>query len=516
MLHGAKDGVNDAAPFLSPHEAKARPLKVRTAVLMTLRNEAPERALQRLKAVRRSLDATGEGGRFSYFVLSDTTDPEIARAEERCVAEWEAEARACSSAGIVYRRRSDNTGYKAGNIRDFCETYGRSFELMLPLDADSLMTGPAIVDLARIMEAHPRLGILQSLVVGTPSPSPFARIFQFGMRLGMRSYTIAQAWWAGDCGPFWGHNALVRIKPFVQHCALPQLPGAPPLGGHILSHDQVEAALMRRGGYEVRVMPVEGGSYEDNPPDVLEFVRRDVRWCQGNMQYLKLLATPGLKPTSRFQLLWASAMFIGVPAWTLMIGLLPFAALEATSVPAFPQASAEALYLVILAMYLAPKLAGAADALATPGEAQRFGGRVRFLCNALLEIAISFLQGAISTIRTTIFMLGLPFGKSIVWSGQQRDAHRVPWSAAGQALWPHLLFGCWVIGGLAVISPRVLLWSLPLTAGYVLAIPYAVASASPRLGGFMRRHGVAAIPEDLSPPAELAAIAEASRAELAA
>ena len=187
-----------------------------------------------------------------------------------------------------------------------------------------------------MMQAHPKIGILQSLVVGMPSASAFARIFQFGMRHGMRSYTMGQAWWVGDCGPFWGHNALVRIKPFHEQCDLPMLPGKPPLGGHVLSHDQVEATLMRRAGYEVRVLPEERGSWEENPPTMLEFARRDVRWCQGNMQYLKLLDLPGLYPMSRFQLVWAILMFIGIPAWTLMIALLPVAAWQAQAIDGLP------------------------------------------------------------------------------------------------------------------------------------------------------------------------------------
>ena len=164
---------------------------------------------------------------------------------------------------------------------------------MLPLDADSLMAGEAVLRLVRIMQAHPRLGILQSLVVGAPAASAFARIFQFGMRHGMRAYTMGSAWWIGDCGPFWGHNAVVRIAPFREHCGLPILPGGPPLGGHVLSHDQVEAALMRRAGYEVRVLPEERGSWEENPPTIFEFSARDLRWCQGNMQYWRLLGTAG-------------------------------------------------------------------------------------------------------------------------------------------------------------------------------------------------------------------------------
>src|SRR5215212_4876725 len=302
LLHGRGDGMKQVAPFAAAAQ-NGEPIRLRTAVLMTLRNEDPARAFARLRAVKTSIEATGEGAQFAYFILSDTSSPEVAAAEEAAVAAWRREV--ADPERIVYRRRADNAGYKAGNVRDFCERWGRDYDLMLPLDADSLMSGDAIVRMARVMQAHRRVGILQSLVVGTPSRSAFARIFQFGMRHGMRAYTMGSAWWIGECGPFWGHNALVRIAPFRDRCDLPVLPGGPPLGGHVLSHDQVEAALMRRAGYEVRVLPEEGGSWEDNPPTLFEFSRRDLRWCQGNMQYLKLLDLPGLKPMSRFQLAWA-------------------------------------------------------------------------------------------------------------------------------------------------------------------------------------------------------------------
>ena len=506
LLHGVKDPMAEVAPFMAAGDTR-EPLGVKTAVLMTLRNEDPGRAILRLRTVKASLDASGEGAAFSYFLLSDTDVSEVAAAEETAVAAWRADENDASR--IIYRRRKDNTGFKAGNVREFCENQGRDFDLMLPLDADSLMTGPAIVKLVRIMQAFPKLGILQSLVAGIPSSSPFARVFQFGMRMGMRSYTIAQAWWVGDCGPYWGHNAVVRIKPFVEHCALPVLAGGPPFGGHVLSHDQVEATLMRRAGFEVRVLPVEGGSFEETPPDVLEFIRRDVRWCQGNMQYVKLLGLAGLKPISRFQLLWAILMFVGIPAWTLMIALLPVAAADALTISDFPVGSAKALYVTFLLMYLAPKIAGLIDAALTAGEVQRFGGGLRFFSSAALELVFSFLQGAVSTIRTSIFMVGLLFGKSIVWSGQKRDADGITWRDAANALWPQAVFGILVLGALYMISPATLVWSLPLTAGYVLAIPFAVVTASPSLGRFMRKNGIAGIPEDFAPPKEIVAVQRA-------
>jgi membrane glycosyltransferase len=503
LLHFHKDPMAEVAPYAAAGDDPT-PLRINTAVLMTLRNEDPSRAILRLRTIKAGLDASGEGHTFSYFILSDTNDPGVADDEDQAIADWRAEDP--DRDRIVYRRRTDNTGFKAGNVRDFCERWGKDYELMLPLDADSLMSGVAIVRLVRMMQAHPRLGILQSLVVGMPSSSAFARIFQFGMRHGMRSYTMGQAWWVGECGPFWGHNAVVRIKPFFEQCHLPILPGKPPLGGHVLSHDQVEATFMRRAGYEVRVLPVENDSWEENPPTMLDFAKRDVRWCQGNMQYVKLLDTPGLYPMSRFQLVWAILMFLGIPAWTLMIALLPVAAWEARSIENFPAGLAVALYITFFTMYLMPKIAGLIDVVLTKGGMARYGGPIRFVVGAAIELVFSFLQGAVSTIRTSIFMIGLAFGKSVVWGGQSRDAYGISWRTAFENLWPQTLFGIVVCGLLLLVSPPVFWWSLPLTAGYLLAIPFAVITASPSLGRWFKKLGLCGIPEDFSEPAEIKAV----------
>ena len=188
---------------------------------------------------------------------------------------------------------------------------------MLVLDADSVMSGAAIVRLVRLMEGQPEIGILQQLIVGLPNASPFARIFQFGMRHGMRAHSTGSAWWQGDCGPYWGHNALIRVAPFMAHCRLPLLPGRPPLGGRVLSHDQVEAALMRSAGWQVRAVPDEDGSFEENPPTLSDFVKRDLRWCQGNWQYIHLVTRPGFHAIGRLQLWLALLMYVSGPAWVL-------------------------------------------------------------------------------------------------------------------------------------------------------------------------------------------------------
>jgi len=308
------------------------------------------------------------------------------------------------------------------------------------------------------------------------------------------------AWWGGDCGPFWGHNALVRIAPFRDACDLPVLPGKPPLGGEILSHDQVEAVLMRRAGYECRVWPEESGSYEDNPPTLLEFTRRDLRWCQGNMQYWALLGLPKIEAMSRFQLVWAIMMFIGVPAFTLLIALSALKPVDGEDMSRFPSGSALGLYGVYLAMYLAPKLAGFLDIALTAGGLARYGGAARFAAGALFELAFSFMLGAATTLRTGLFMIGLLFGRSVIWSGQSRDAHELSYRTAFAGLWPQLAFGAYLYGMAALFAPSLILWSAPLTLGYFFAIPFAVETSGPRFNAFLQRTGLCAIPEDLAPP----------------
>ncbi|WP_294537526.1 glucans biosynthesis glucosyltransferase MdoH [uncultured Rhodoblastus sp.] len=501
LLHFRADALEQAAPFALPLEAS--PLKTRSAILMTLRNENPARAFARLRAIKASLDALPEGAAFDFFVLSDTTATAIAQAEEAEFSLWREGM--SDAERLHYRRRSENIGFKAGNIADFCEHWGGDYEFMIPLDADSLMDGATILRLARIGEAFAKIGIVQTLVVGAPSHSAFARIFQFGMRAGMRAYTMGATFWAGDCGPFWGHNALVRIAPFVAHCELPELKSGKP----ILSHDQIEAALMRRGGFEVRVLPVECGSFEENPPTLLDFVARETRWCRGNMQYPHLLGTPGLLPMSRFQLIWAISMFIGAPAWTAILFLA--ALLPATeNVAKIPAGSAKALYLLFLAFYLTPKLAGFFDAILQRGGLARYGGSLRFGAGVLAETFCSFIIGAATNLNITLLLATLPFGRKIEWGAQSRDVHGVSWRAATRAFWPHLLFGVVVVGVAAAFAPKLALWSLPLTAGYFLAIPFAVASASPKIGRWFFTRGLCGTPEEFCTPEILRAVSSAT------
>ena len=481
------------------------PVTASTAILLCIRNELPERIIRNVEPMLEGLDAAGCGARFHLYVLSDTSDAEIATSEQMCFVALTSRWR--GRVAVTYRHRALNTGYKAGNIRDFCERWGSLYDFAVTLDADSLMTSSAVLRLVRIMQADPRLGILQGLVVGLPSTSAFARLFQFGMRLGMRSYTIGSAWWQGDCGPYWGHNAVLRLEPFIAHCALPVLSRHGTEDRHILSHDQIEAALMRAAGYDVRVLPQEDLGWEENPPTLIEFIRRDLRWCQGNMQYWRFLFLPGLRPVSRYQLALAILMFIGSPAWTglLVMGTLAVAFSDTPGSFIRPDAGM-ALFVCVLVMWLSPKIASAIDILLHPELRRGFGGAGLFILNYVIEAVYSILLCPILWVGHTIFLTGLLFGREIGWIGQTRDDHAVPLTLALHNLWPHTLMGCATLGLLAITQPSAIPYALFLAGGPALAVPFAMMTAWPPIGGFAARIGIGRLPEETVRPAVLLAL----------
>jgi membrane glycosyltransferase len=499
-----KDPIAAVIPIASGIDPHA-PITCSTAILLCIRNESPERLIRNLTATMQGLATPGIAEHMHVYVLSDTNDAQHAHHEQACFDElaqaWEGRL------ALTYRRRTDNAGYKAGNIADFCTRWGANHDVAITLDADSFMTGAAILRLVRIMQANPTLGILQGLVVGMPTTSGFTRLFQFGMRLGMRSYTIGTAWWQGDCGPYWGHNAAIRLAPFITDCELPTFTDRHGHSHYILSHDQIEAVLMRRAGFDVRVLPAEDESWEENPPTLIEYIRRDLRWCEGNMQYVHLLAMPGLKPVSRFQLVNAVFMFLGSPAWICLLTLGSIMLAFSPTPSAFMHHdSGMALFILALLMWYLPKIAGAIDVLLRADQRQSFGGALRFSLGFTLEMILSVLMTPITWLNHTIFLAGLLFGKKTGWGGQTRDDHSVPLDAAIRQFWPHTLLGFALLCLLGIRHPELLPYAVVLFGGLALAIPLAVLTSWPIFGRILRRYGLANLPEETHPPAPLQAL----------
>lgn len=476
-----------------------------TAIAICIRNEPPARIARNLVPLLEDIQASGEGAHFHVYVLSDTSDATIAADEQRLFGELTAAW--AGRVALIYRLREVNTGFKAGNIRDFCERFGKNHDFMITLDADSVITADAALRMVRIMQVDPKLGILQALVVGLPSSSAFARMFQFGMRLGMRSFTLGSAWWQGDCGPYWGHNAIIRIAPFTEHCELPVLSGRGLLGGHILSHDQIEAVLMRRAGYDVRVLPEENLGWEENPPTLTEFVRRDVRWCQGNMQYWRLVGMRGIKAVSRFQIGFAILMYFGSPIWIAFIVMATYsmAFVERPAIDMRADLGA-LLFVVLLVMSFAPKIATMLDVLLTPKLRQSFGGGWRFFANCMSEFIFTTLLVPVSALVHTVFLARLLMGQSITWGAQARDGHDVPFAYALRRFWPQTLVGVIVIGTVWINAPHYLPYALFAALGLALSIPFAVATASLAFGRLCARLGLWKLPEESEPPPMLLAL----------
>jgi len=501
VMLASRDYRDVVAPF---HRNVAKRTSARVAIAMPVYNEDTERVFWHLQGLLHSLDAAGASGRYEVFLLSDSSDPEIRAEEARRFKAWTQSDP--DPDRLHYRQRADNAGYKAGNIWDFVQSRGDDFDYMVVLDADSAMHGRTVDRLVRMMDVNPRIGILQSLAVGLPTDSAFARIFQFGMRHGMLSHTVGAAWWQGDSCPYWGHNAVIRMAPFKANCGLHKLPGKPPLGGDVLSHDQVEAALMRAGGYEVRVLPVEGGSYEEMPPTLPDFIKRDLRWCQGNMQYFKLVGQPGFTGMGRVNLSLAILMYTGAPAWLAFMLVGMSQAVVGTMGAQVPLGDvlwgtpgpsvAIALFVTMMGITFAPKLIGYAHALADGSRRRAYGGAHKVLAGAFAELFVSVLIAPIVMLAQSIFVAGLFLGRKVKWEAQVRDGHRVSWADAAKGMWPQTLFGLVAGAALAWQAPTILPWAAPVLIGLLLAVPVTVLSAHPAVGRALARMGLCVIPEE--------------------
>jgi membrane glycosyltransferase len=460
----------------------------RTAIALTVRNEDMTEVLPPVRRLLDGLDAAGIGDSFALFVLSDTTDIEAA-AEEQAVSSFQASDR--KPPRTHYRRRRDNSGFKAGNIMEFLEHQAEGFELMLILDADSDITPEAVLRLVIAMRDDPGLGITQHLTVGLPAASAFPRLFQFGMRAGMRTWATSLSWWQGDESVYWGHNAVIRIAPFRAHCRLPLLPDGRP----ILSHDQIEAAMLRGAGWGIRLLPEEDGSYEANPPALPEFMRRELRWLAGNLEYRHLLTMPGLRPMGRWQLIQAILLF-GCPPFYLAFLLASAWAAASDAMSPFPFRPALAATLIWAGALYAPKLLGYLEVLVSHAKRRIYGGARRVLIGMALETVFTLSLDAINVLAKTAAMVRVGLGSPTRWTTQNRVARGVAWSEAALLLWPQtvlglVVFACFVRSGWTAV-----LWAVPFAIGLVLAIPFCVITAIPAVGVWLRDRKIAAIPEE--------------------
>ena len=503
-------------PGLNQPPPNAGAPRGRTAIVMAIYNEDPHRVFANIQAIYKSVAATGQGQAFDFYMVSDTTDPDIWIAEELA---WHALTRRLGpNARVYYRRRRKNIARKAGNIADFCRRWGRHYDYMVVLDADSLMEGPTLVAMARLMDANPGAGLIQAPPICVNRNTLFARMLQFSGRVYGPVFAAGQAFWQMGEGNYWGHNAIIRVRPFIEHCGLPELSGKPPFGGHIMSHDFVEAALLVRAGWSVWLVAELGGSYEEVPPTLLDYAKRDHRWCQGNLQHARLVPASGLNAVSRLHFINGIMSYVASPLWLAFLGiglalatvntLFPQAYFGAhkqlfPNWPIFDAALAKSLFVLALGFLLVPRVLGVALTLADRRSRRASGGAVRILVGTAIELIYSTLLAPAMMLFQSKFVMKTLLGGSIGWATQNRDDAGIPWRIAVRAHLGHMLLGVGV-GALAfAIDPALLLWLSPLIAGLVLSVPIAQFSSRRDFGAWLRRRRLFLIPEETAPPATL-------------
>lgn len=471
----------------------------RVAILMPVYNENPLRVFAAVAAMREQLIARLSDGnqshqpRFDFYVLSDSTDPDIWLKEEWC---WSELIEQCDSInhsadpnnheiGIFYRHRSNNVARKSGNLSEFLEKWGSHYEHMIVLDADSLMTADTMIEMVRRMRMDPKLGILQVPPTPVGRSSLFARLQQFAAAVYGATFADAFDRFAGDQGNYFGHNAILRIDPFMRHCHLPRLAGTPPLGGEILSHDFVEASLLVRAGWKVRLATDLGGSFEECPTTIVDFAKRDNRWCQGNLQHFPIMIASGIRSMSRLHFLSGILSYIASPIWLMFLlsGLLvAWTSDPLTTTGTFAATLTLRLFAASMLLLLLPKVIAVANVLRDPVHRQRLGGSFRIIASTVIETLATVLLAPITAVYHTRFVFAVLLGSNVRWAAQNRDETGVSFRQAVQDHWQVTGLGLIVGGTMLGTAPQWLLWFIPIIAGWLLSIPIAVAMASPWVG----------------------------------
>lgn len=497
----------------------------RTAIIMPICNENVQRVFAGLRATYRSLKRTGELARFDFFVLSDSSDPESRIAETKAWVDLCEELRA--QGHLFYRWRQHRIKKKAGNVADFCRRWGRNYRYMVVLDADSVMSGECLTSLVRLMEANPNAGIIQTAPRAAGRETLFARVQQFAGRAYGPLFAAGMHYWALGESHYWGHNAIIRVAPFMHHCALGRLPGRGVLSGEILSHDFVEAALMRRGGWAVWLAYDLPGSYEEMPPNLVDELARDRRWCRGNLINSRLFLADGLHPAHRAAFMTGVMAYVSAPLWFLFL-LLSTALLAVHTLvppkyfvqprqlfPLWPEWHLEwaiGLFTATALLLFLPKLLGVA--LIWVKGAQSYGGRLRLPVSLALEMLFSMLLAPIRMLFHTQFVLGALTGIAVQWKSPPREDAETTWSdAVRRHGWQTVLGVAWA-AGVYLLHPSFLWWLLPIVGALLLSIPISVTTSRVSLGKRLRAAGIVTIPEEASAPRELAEVAATTREPL--
>lgn len=497
----------------------ALPASARTAIVVPICNEDVGRVFAGLRATYESVVRAGTLDHFDFYVLSDTGDPDV------CVAELDAWNTLREELGaesrLFYRHRRRRVKRKSGNLDDFCRRWGAKYRYMVVLDADSVMSGECLTTLVRLMEARPDAGIIQTAPRAVGRDTLHARVQQFSNHVYGPMFTAGLHYWQLGESHYWGHNAIIRLEPFIRHCTLAPLPGWGSLAGEIMSHDFVEAALMRRAGYGVWIAYDLDGSYEETPTNLLEEVKRDRRWCHGNLMNARLMFARGMHPVHRWVFLTGALAYLSAPLWLGFLALSTWLMVAHTNAepqyfsmphqlfplwPSWRPEYAMALFLAVALVLVLPKLMAAM--LAAARSASSYGGSIRLMLSVLIEILMSALLAPVRMLFHTHFVFSALLGWAIQWKSPARADKSTPWS---QALRRHGLQTAIGIAWVALVAwkaPGMLPWLIPVATGLLLAIPISVFTSYTSLGLLARKAKLFMTPDESYPPREMIATAQ--------
>jgi membrane glycosyltransferase len=488
------------------------PLVGRTAVVMPIYNEDTHRVIAGFEATLRSLEKTGEIAHFDFFILSDTTNLSIAQRERDCWQQFQ-ERNSALCTQTFYRRREKNLHRKVGNIAEFLQRWGKNYEHMIVLDADSIMSGTCLLRMVRTMQANPRSGLIQTVPIPVRQTTFFGRFVQFAAVLYSPMLATGSAFWQTGAANYWGHNAIIRVKAFIDHCGLPTLPGKAPFGGDILSHDFVEAAMLRRAGWDVFLLADLEGSYEEVPCNIIDYATRDRRWVQGNIQHLGILDAAGLHPINRSHFLLGATAYISSLIWLLMLVLSTADAVvralhsndyfpsvsqgDFRILPDWPIAKTGLIIsLIVLTtlLLLLPKIMGIIATLAH--RRKQFGGTNAILRGTLVETVFAILIAPIMMSFHAYFVISVLLGFKVNWDAQDREGRLLTWSESfARTLRTTIIALAW--GYMTfTYAPVFFWWLMPILTGLVLAAPIVRYSSSLELGAQSRAHKIFISPDE--------------------
>ncbi len=489
------------------------PITTKTAILMPIYNENPINVFANLLAMAKDLEDSGCEKAFDCFVLSDTTNPDLWAEEE--ITWLKTKQKFPKNINLFYRHRAKNTARKSGNIEDFCVRWGAKYDFMIVLDADSLITAKTMIKSVQLMQVNPSTGIIQAPPMIINRHSLFARVQQFSGRVYGALISAGLAYWQVWNSNYWGHNAIIRTKAFIQCCGLPQFSGKPPFGGHILSHDFVEAALIQREGWLAWMIPELKGSYEECPSSIIEFAARDRRWCQGNLQHLRILFSKHFNPISRIHFIMGIMSYLSSPLWCLFLLLgiafalwrhfFPPSYFEATktlfpSWPIFDSVGIILLLILSLSMLFLPKILGVIVLLFKYPKKTDFGGKIALILSMIAEMVFSALIAPIMMLFQSKFVLDILLGVDTGWNAQDRNETGTPWAEAIKRHLSHTLIGIAVTILVFFFANNLFFWMLPITVGMIFSIPISVLSSNVKIGKKAKKLKLFLIPEETKIP----------------